>query len=40
VLSRLKENEVSLLEEELGNLGTLTDVVKGTIPYASRWMAV
>ncbi|MDV2864653.1 chemotaxis protein CheA [Phytobacter ursingii] len=30
VLSRLKENEVSLLEEELGNLGTLTDVVKGT----------
>ena len=30
VLSRLQENEVSLLEEELGNLGTLTDVVKGT----------
>lgn len=30
VLSRLKENEVSLLEEELGNLGILTDVVKGT----------
>ncbi|WP_172399050.1 chemotaxis protein CheA [Kluyvera intermedia] len=30
VLSRLKENEVSLLEEELGNLGTLTDVVKGS----------
>ncbi|WP_044173607.1 chemotaxis protein CheA [Phytobacter massiliensis] len=30
VLSRLKENEVGLLEEELGNLGTLSDVVKGT----------
>lgn len=30
VLSRLKENEVGLLEEELGNLGTLTNVVKGT----------
>ena len=29
VLSRLKENEVDLLEEELGNLGTLSDVVKG-----------
>jgi two-component system chemotaxis sensor kinase CheA len=30
VLSRLKESEVALLEEELGNLGTLSDVVKGT----------
>lgn len=30
VLSRLKENEVGLLEEELGNLGTLSNVVKGT----------
>lgn len=30
VLSRLKENEVGLLEEELSNLGTLSDVVKGT----------
>ncbi|HCH8215916.1 TPA: chemotaxis protein CheA [Salmonella enterica] len=30
VLSRLKANEVDLLEEELGNLATLTDVVKGT----------
>ncbi|MGP3593356.1 chemotaxis protein CheA [Vagococcus sp. WN89Y] len=30
VLSRLKESEVNLLEEELGNLGTLSDVVKGT----------
>lgn len=29
VLSRLKESEVDLLEEELGNLGTLSDVVKG-----------
>ncbi|WP_342324864.1 chemotaxis protein CheA [Kosakonia sp. BYX6] len=29
VLTRLKENEVGLLEEELGNLGTLSDVVKG-----------
>ncbi|APZ70932.1 chemotaxis protein CheA [Salmonella enterica] len=29
VLSRLKANEVDLLEEELGNLATLTDVVKG-----------
>jgi len=29
VLSRLKESEVALLEEELGNLGTLSDVVKG-----------
>ncbi|ECK6619582.1 chemotaxis protein CheA [Salmonella enterica] len=28
VLSRLKANEVDLLEEELGNLATLTDVVK------------
>lgn len=30
VLSRLKESEVNLLEEELGNLGTLSDVVKGS----------
>nr|WP_276535811.1 chemotaxis protein CheA [Enterobacter hormaechei] len=29
VLSRLKENEVDLLEEELGNLATLSNVVKG-----------
>jgi len=29
VLSRLKESEVTLLEEELGNLGTLSDIVKG-----------
>lgn len=29
VLSRLKAGEVDLLEEELGNLATLTDVVKG-----------
>ncbi|MBJ3590248.1 chemotaxis protein CheA [Salmonella enterica subsp. enterica serovar Saintpaul] len=29
VLSRLKTSEVDLLEEELGNLATLTDVVKG-----------
>ncbi|WLI76096.1 chemotaxis protein CheA [Kosakonia sp. H02] len=29
ILSRLKESEVGLLEEELGNLGTLSDVVKG-----------
>ncbi len=29
VLSRLKANEVDLLEEELGNLATLMDVVKG-----------
>ncbi|ECG8589231.1 chemotaxis protein CheA [Salmonella enterica subsp. salamae] len=29
VLSRLKANEIDLLEEELGNLATLTDVVKG-----------
>lgn len=29
VLSRLKSSEVDLLEEELGNLATLTDVVKG-----------
>lgn len=29
VLSRLKENEVNLLEEELGNLATLSSVVKG-----------
>lgn len=28
VLSRLKENEVDLLEEELGNLATLSNVVK------------
>ncbi|MGT1856993.1 chemotaxis protein CheA [Enterobacter hormaechei subsp. xiangfangensis] len=28
VLSRLKENEVNLLEEELGNLATLSNVVK------------
>ncbi|WP_429217210.1 chemotaxis protein CheA [Kosakonia cowanii] len=30
VLSRLKESEVALLEEELGNLGTLSEVVKGS----------
>jgi two-component system chemotaxis sensor kinase CheA len=30
VLSRLKESEVSLLEEELSNLTTLSDVVKGS----------
>ncbi|SCC64571.1 chemotaxis protein CheA [Kosakonia oryziphila] len=30
VLSRLKESEVALLEDELGNLGTLSDVVKGS----------
>lgn len=29
-LSRLKASEVNLLEEELGNLATLTDVVKGS----------
>jgi len=29
VLSRLKESEVNLLEEELGNLATLSNVVKG-----------
>ncbi|WP_039056670.1 chemotaxis protein CheA [Enterobacter sp. Bisph1] len=29
VLSRLKEGEVDLLEEELSNLGTLSNVVKG-----------
>ena len=29
VLSRLKENEVNLLEEELGNLATLSNVMKG-----------
>ncbi|HAV1774604.1 TPA: chemotaxis protein CheA [Enterobacter hormaechei subsp. xiangfangensis] len=29
VLSRLKENEVNLLEDELGNLATLSNVVKG-----------
>lgn len=29
VLSRLKENEVNLLEEELGNPATLSNVVKG-----------
>lgn len=30
ILSRLKAGEVDLLEEELGHLTTLTDVVKGT----------
>ncbi len=30
VLSRLKESEVNLLEDELKNLATLSDVVKGT----------
>lgn len=30
VLSSLKDGEVNLLEEELGNLATLSDVVKGT----------
>ncbi|WP_349953365.1 hypothetical protein [Escherichia coli] len=29
ILSRLKAGEVDLLEEELGHLTTLTDVVKG-----------
>ncbi|CAM4171346.1 MULTISPECIES: chemotaxis protein CheA [Lelliottia] len=29
VLSRLKESEVNLLEEELGNLATLSNIVKG-----------
>ena len=29
ILSRLKEGEVNLLEEELGNLATLSNVVKG-----------
>lgn len=29
ILSRLKASEVDLLEEELGNLATLSDVVKG-----------
>lgn len=32
ILSRLKAGEVDLLEEELGHLTTLTDVVKGLIP--------
>lgn len=31
ILSRLKAGEVDLLEEELGHLTTLTDVVKGRI---------
>ncbi len=39
VLSRLKANEVDLLEEELGNLATLTDVVKGRIHCRQLWMA-
>ncbi|WP_336284019.1 chemotaxis protein CheA [Citrobacter arsenatis] len=30
ILSRLKASEVDLLEEELGNLATLSDVVKGS----------
>lgn len=29
ILSRLKESEVNLLEEELGNLATLSNIVKG-----------
>ncbi len=40
VLSRLKASEVDLLEEELGNLATLTDVVKGRIRCRRLWMAV
>lgn len=39
VLSRLKASEVDLLEEELGNLATLTDVVKGRIHCRQLWMA-
>ncbi|EOD1041742.1 chemotaxis protein CheA [Citrobacter farmeri] len=35
VLSRLKANEVALLEEELGNLTTLSDVVKGADSLAA-----
>src|SRR5690606_12231231 len=35
ILSRLKPGEVDLLEEELGNLATLTDVVKGTDSLAA-----
>lgn len=39
VLSRLKASEVDLLEEELSNLATLTDVVKGQIHCRQLWMA-
>ncbi len=35
VLSRLKPSEVALLEEELGNLTTLSDVVKGADSLAA-----
>ena len=35
VLSRLKDTEVALLEEELGNLTTLSDVVKGADSLAA-----
>ncbi|CBG88693.1 chemotaxis protein CheA [Citrobacter rodentium] len=35
VLSRLKASEVDLLEEELGNLATLTEVVKGSDSLAA-----
>ncbi len=35
ILSRLKENEVNLLEEELGNLATLSNVVKGADSLAA-----
>lgn len=34
-LSRLKASEIDLLEEELGNLSTLTDVVKGADSLAA-----
>ncbi len=36
VLSRLKENEVNLLEEELGNPATLSNVVKGKDSWPRR----
>jgi hypothetical protein len=40
VLSRLKESEVNLLEEELGNLATLSNVVKGKDSLPRRLMTV
>lgn len=40
VLSRLKENEVNLLEEELGNLATLSNVVKAKTALLRRSMTV
>jgi two-component system chemotaxis sensor kinase CheA len=40
VLSRLKENEVNLLEEELGNLAKLSNVVKGKDSRPRRLMTV